>query len=504
VRSPEGIWAGGLQPFKTQPSVAITDAGGNVVVSDSTSSIRVDLSSQVASLLGTTSMNVTRGYANFTNIHIDLPGDDYKLSFVHEDTNISTNIEVDVVSSAEYMWSGGKPGDRVGEFVHIRGSLALIGAPGTDKAVDEIQRIHTLGGHEELVSEIQRFRTSALHRDVVQRITFNSTSNLTGHVTFMWAGRGPTRSIPLSGLHSTSLQAFLSEDLPGLSNRDRSILISDVESENENLLQFDVTFVSSNRSYAGCHTSLDAQANGTAPPGTPCSFPFVFNGRVYSYCTTDTHRDGASWCSTDPVYDGNWGECVCNDLNEVALLEVNMTGAIPEDSTASVEVLIPATRISGTFNLSFDSSNNNLVTIPWNASENEFKDALETLSSQNFRGDSVPLLVDNVIRTEAPTSEGGYTWTVTFTSDSTSYDVPSLSSVDDDLIGYVWSLFLHNIFSLLLTPVLTPTHIYIGTAHRQAQRHYKMVQHLWDLHFVSRTVRRDHLVNLTLTLQQRT
>ena len=236
VDMPNGIWAGGSQPFKTQPSVSITDAGGNVVVSDSMSSIRVDLISNTsASLLGTRTMNVTRGFANFTNLYINIPGDDYTLSFVHEETNISTEIEVDVLASAEYMWSGGKPGDRVGEIVRIRGSVALIGAPGTDKAVDEIQRIHSLGGHDELVSEIQRFRTSAMHRDVIQRVTIssvsNETTNFTGHVTFAWAGRGPTRSIPLSGLHSTSLKAFLTEDLPGLSNRDRSILVSEVDED---------------------------------------------------------------------------------------------------------------------------------------------------------------------------------------------------------------------------------------------------------------------------------
>lgn len=252
----------------------------------------------------------------------------------------------------------------------------------------------------------------------------------------MWGGRGPTRSIPLEGLHSTSLEAFLGEDLPGLSNRDRSISVSEVINvEDDNVKTFDITFISSNHSYAGCHTSLELNANGTAPPGTPCSFPFLFNGKVYHYCTTDTHRNQISWCSTDPVYEGNWGECVCNDLNEVPLLEVDLNDTTLENITANVEVIVPATKISGKFDMIMDNTMQN-VSLSWNATEQDMKDALETLTSRNFRGDSVPLLVNNVVRTQAPTAEGGYTWTVTFASSTTSYDVPSLSLSYETLTGH--------------------------------------------------------------------
>jgi hypothetical protein len=52
--------------------------------------------------------------------------------------------------------------------------------------------------------------------------------------------------------------------------------------------------------------------NGNVPSGTPCHFPFEYNGQIFSTCTRqDWHT---SWCSTTPVYSGHWGECVCDKL----------------------------------------------------------------------------------------------------------------------------------------------------------------------------------------------
>ena len=46
-----------------------------------------------------------------------------------------------------------------------------------------------------------------------------------------------------------------------------------------------------------------------APEGTPCAFPFEFEGTIHHECT-DEGWD-TPWCSTDHVFNDHWGECAC-------------------------------------------------------------------------------------------------------------------------------------------------------------------------------------------------
>lgn len=72
------------------------------------------------------------------------------------------------------------------------------------------------------------------------------------------------------------------------------------------------------RERMGCGRSVGEQrvalaSNGVASPGLytqhgngdgkPCAFPFIFEGRSYSACTTDGRSDGFRWCATTANYD---------------------------------------------------------------------------------------------------------------------------------------------------------------------------------------------------------
>lgn len=60
-----------------------------------------------------------------------------------------------------------------------------------------------------------------------------------------------------------------------------------------------------------CSGSQVSPASGSAPTtqcGTPCHFPFTYNGKKHTSCTTD--GEVAPWCATVSKYDStNWGYC---------------------------------------------------------------------------------------------------------------------------------------------------------------------------------------------------
>ena len=59
-----------------------------------------------------------------------------------------------------------------------------------------------------------------------------------------------------------------------------------------------------------CYLLLVTATKGTAPEGSACVFPFLYDGVVYTQCTT-VRNEGIPWCSTEYDYSINklWGNC---------------------------------------------------------------------------------------------------------------------------------------------------------------------------------------------------
>jgi len=60
-----------------------------------------------------------------------------------------------------------------------------------------------------------------------------------------------------------------------------------------------------------CRTTVGG-LGATALSGTDCHFPFEFEGRNYTECTTAGRGEGGTpWCAVGPTTDAGWGNCAC-------------------------------------------------------------------------------------------------------------------------------------------------------------------------------------------------
>lgn len=166
-------WAGGL-PFQRQPSVAIKDAGGNTITTDSTSTMTVALSVNPtgAPLLGTTTVTLDKGVAYFTDLFVGKRSNGYVLSYTTSAGSFSTTQALMVSYSAEFeaRASDEQPGDALGSSCAISHYTAVVGAPLEDRPVDDVQVITSSGSASSLVGEVQTVRTYAPHVPEIQQL----------------------------------------------------------------------------------------------------------------------------------------------------------------------------------------------------------------------------------------------------------------------------------------------------------------------------------------------
>uniref|UniRef100_A0A3B3WXD5 Matrix metalloproteinase-9 n=1 Tax=Poecilia mexicana TaxID=48701 RepID=A0A3B3WXD5_9TELE len=64
------------------------------------------------------------------------------------------------------------------------------------------------------------------------------------------------------------------------------------------------------KKYGVCQSELLFTFDGNAD-GAPCVFPFIFLGRMYKSCTTDTRIDGKRWCATTSNFDTDKKYGIC-------------------------------------------------------------------------------------------------------------------------------------------------------------------------------------------------
>ena len=264
-------------------------------------------------------------------------------------------VDASIRPSVEFVAKALTPhaGELLGSSVAIgEGGLVVAGAYGSSVPTYEVQYLRTTGVANVWGPEIQVLQVGVRdHSHEIQSITLtpNHFEDVGGSFTVSWNGRGPSRDLPFD-ISAVQLEKILEEDLTGIGDLEVSKLSNWQCDGGQCLHKWEITFVSVNETYLGCHAFSDGE--GTARDGTACAYPFKVGDKVFTSCANGREEGGLVaaggdpdrwWCSTTFDFDQDrmWGFCECPEFGSWPEISVNGDSLVGNTSCLDVWTSIP-------------------------------------------------------------------------------------------------------------------------------------------------------------------
>ena len=207
--------------------------GGTIRAMSRTPSIdaNVHLNPPGGQLLGTSTIFAAAGVSRFLDLRIIQRGLDYQIRFssappaASRTLSTTQTIYVSFSNEFELRPKEAQQDDSIGSSVAISGSLAVVGAPSSNRTVNSIQTVTTRGAQVKPTSEIQIIGTHVRPQPAI--VSFHTTAAVGATVggTFFLAyglgatskNQGPTRPIP-ADVSEIMMKIMLEESISDFGN----------------------------------------------------------------------------------------------------------------------------------------------------------------------------------------------------------------------------------------------------------------------------------------------